>query len=367
MKDKESKVQLIAFHLPQFHTFPENDEWWGKGFTEWTNTKKAVKLFPGHNQPREPLNDHYYDLTELKEMLWQMQLAEEYGLSGFCYYHYWFNGKLLLHKPLEMIRDYDGHKLPYCLCWANEPWTRVWEGKGATVLMPQEYGGEKEWEEHFQYLLTFFRDPAYICIDGAPVLVIYRINSIPNAEDMVAYLKRRTKEEGFSGLYLVEEVNCYQSSSCAEGSDALLQFEPLYSMTDGRSLTDKIRYKLLSMRFNKKYSSSNQIYDYDVLWKRVLKPRLKCPASKELFLGAFVDWDNTARKGKKGCIVMGCNPEKFGHYLAEQRKKAEENGNRYIFINAWNEWGEGTYLEPDKKRGYRYLEEIKKLFGEQHE
>ncbi|MDM8249750.1 glycoside hydrolase family 99-like domain-containing protein [Lacrimispora saccharolytica] len=365
MNENNNRVKLIAFHLPQFHTFPENDEWWGEGFTEWTNTKKAIKVYPEHNQPREPLDDHYYDLSNLDEMLGQMRLAEKYGVYGFCYYHYWFNGKLLLHKPLELIRDYEGHKLPYCLCWANEPWTRTWEGKEATVLMPQEYGNEKEWEEHFRYLLKFFRDNAYIKIKGAPLLVIYRTNSIYCAKEMCEYFVRRTKEEGFPDLFLVEEINCYQIKPETSVSKAILQFEPLYSMTEGRSLSDKLIYKIQSIFFNKKYGSNSQIYGYDRLWKRVIANAHKDNDEKEFFAGAFVDWDNTARKGKNGRIVLGCSPEKFGYYLKRQKEKAASHRDRFVFINAWNEWGEGTYLEPDKNNKYKYLEEVKKVFGTQ--
>lgn len=178
------KVKLIAFHLPQYHTFPENDQWWGKGFTEWTNTRKAVPLYKGHYQPRTPLNKNYYQLDRLDDILWQMDLAKKYNVYGFCYYHYWFNGKLLLNKPLELLRDYNGDKLPYFFCWANEPWTRAWEGNTKKVLMPQEYGNQPEWEEHFQYLLTFFRDSAYMKKENMPLLVLYRTNNIPNCDEM---------------------------------------------------------------------------------------------------------------------------------------------------------------------------------------
>ena len=142
--------KILAFYLPQFHCFKENDEWWGKGFTEWTNVKKAEKLFDNHNQPRVPYEDNYYNLLEVGVLEKQMQLAQEYGVYGFCYYHYWFNGKLLMEKPLERMMKLK-KKLPYCFCWANEPWTRAWDGKTGEVIMPQVYGAETEWEEHFLY------------------------------------------------------------------------------------------------------------------------------------------------------------------------------------------------------------------------
>lgn len=361
VNDHRKAVKLLAFHLPQFHTFPENDEWWGKGFTEWTNTRKAIKLYPEHNQPREPLNDHYYDLSQLNEMLWQMKLAKDYGIYGFCYYHYWFKGgKLLLHKPLEAIRDYSGEKIPYCLCWANEPWTRTWEGNTKTVLMPQEYGGEREWEKHFLYLLSFFKDSAYIQVDQKPMLVIYRCNSIPRCDEMIQYWERRCQEEGFKGLYLVEEMNCYQERAVCRNSQAVLEFEPLYTMTFGRNLFDKIKKKAVSALFNAVYHSNNEIYYYPWLWNKILKRNHA--DQKKRYLGGFVDWDNTARKGKNGRIVLGTTPGRFECYLRKQKDIAEEIKSEYIFINAWNEWGEGTYLEPDKKNGWDYLEAVKRVF-----
>lgn len=358
--NKSSDVKLIAFHLPQFHTFKENDEWWGKGFTEWTNTRKAQRIYPEHNQPREPLNDNYYDLSKIENLLWQMNLAKEYGIYGFCYYHYWFDGKLLLNKPVEMMRDYQGNKLNYCLCWANEPWTRAWEGK-KTVLMPQKYGSELDWERHFLYLIDFFKDDFYIKIDNKPVFVLYRCNNIPECDAMIRYWDRRCKESGFKGIYLVEEMNSFQSEAVCESSQSVLEFEPLYTMTFDRTLLEKVQDKMLSVWFNKKYNSHNQIYRYERLWHRILKRNHK--DSKQRFLGAFVDWDNTARKGKYGRIVMDTSPEQFGTFLMEQRNTAEKVGSDFIFINAWNEWGEGTYLEPDKVNKYEYLKQIQKVFG----
>lgn len=356
--DRES-VKLIAFHLPQFHTFPENDEWWGKGFTEWTNTKKAQKLFPMHNQPREPYENNYYDLSRIENMLWQMELAREYGIYGFCYYHYWFHGRLLLHKPLELIRDYKGEKLPYCLCWANEPWTRAWENN-TEVLVAQEYGGKASWEKHFEYLLRYFKDPAYIQLDHKPVLVLYRSNNIPDCDEMIAYWDKRCQESGFAGIYLIEEMNSFQDKACCRNSSAVLEFEPLYTMKYARTFPEKLIDKMESLLFCAAVKSKNQIYSYDRLWNRILKRNHN--DTKHRLPGAFVDWDNTARKGSRGRIVMGATPLKFQRYLAAQREIGERLGSEFIFLNAWNEWGEGTYLEPDQVNGFQYLEAVKSVF-----
>lgn len=358
--DDRGKVKIIAFYLPQFHECDENNEWWGEGFTEWTNTRKAVKIYAGHNQPREPLNDYYYDLSNLKDIVFQIEMAKKYGIYGFCYYHYWFQGKLLLNKPLELLRDSNVERLPYCFCWANESWTRTWEGS-KEVLLKQEYGGVDDWEAHFQYLLSFFHDDKYIKKNGAPMMVLYRTKNIPDCDNMISYWDKRCKDEGFKGIFVVEELNCFQNNVMCERSKAFLEFEPLYTMTFGSSLLDNIYFSIMSKIFNWKNNSSNQIYSYDRLWKNILRRKHKKERKKICFLGAFVDWDNTARKGKFGRIVLGVTPQKFEKYMSRQYKKAFNLQSEYIFINAWNEWGEGTYLEPDKKVEYGYLEIVKKI------
>lgn len=356
MEKKDTKI--IAFHLPQFHSFPENDMWWGKGFTEWTNTKKAKKLYSNHNQPREPLNDNYYNLLNYNSMKSQMELAKEYNVYGFCYYHYWFNGKLLMEGPLEKLLEDDGEKLNYCFCWANEPWTRTWEGKDKEVLMPQVYGGKEDWENHFNYLLRFFKDTYYIKIDNKPILVLYRTSSIENCEEMIEYWNKRAKESGFEGIYIVEEKNCFQDKAVCKNSDAVIEFEPLYTMTYKLSNLEKTKDRLESIIFNIRHSSRNMIYNYDRLWENIIK-RKRVTENKKNFLGAFVDWDNTARKGKKGRIVRGASPEKFKYYFNKQIEIAIKENSEFVFINAWNEWGEGTYLEPDKVNGLEYLKSIR--------
>ncbi len=355
-----NKAKIIAFHLPQFHECRENNEWWGEGFTEWTNTKKAKKIYKGHNQPREPLNDNYYDLSNLDAIASQMKMAQEYGVYGFCYYHYWFKGKLLLNKPLELIRDSNFEKIPYCFCWANESWTRTWEGS-KEFLLKQEYGDVQDWEEHFKYLLSFFKDDKYIKKDNLPVLILYRTKNIPDCDEMIKYWEQRCKEEGFDGIYIIEELNCFQDRTMCCESKAFLEFEPLYTMTFGRSFCDKVCHGIVSKIFNMLNNAHNQIYVYDRLWTNILKRKHKIDTDKACFLGAFVDWDNTARKGKYGRITLGANPKKFNKYMRAQYNKANSINSEYIFINAWNEWGEGTYLEPDKRAGYEYLSVIKSL------
>ena len=183
-------MKVLALYLPQYHCFKENDEWWGKGFTEWTNTKKAKPLYRNHYQPKEPLNDNYYDLSNVDVMINQAKLAKKYGVSGFVYYHYWFNGKKLMEKPLELMRKNKGVDMNYCLSWANEPWTRSWDGKAKEILIDQCYGDKSDWTKHYNYLSNFFSDDRYIKIDNKPVLFIYRINSIENHDEMISLWKK---------------------------------------------------------------------------------------------------------------------------------------------------------------------------------
>ncbi|HFR3551845.1 TPA: glycoside hydrolase family 99-like domain-containing protein, partial [Streptococcus suis] len=194
-------MKTIAFYLPQFHSIPENDEWWGKGFTEWTNMKAAKPLFEGHNQPRIPLNNNYYNLLDEKTMEWQVELAKKHGLYGFCFYHYWFNGHMLLEKPMEIMRQSEKINFPYTICWANEPWTNAWKSDGnEKTLIAQHYGREKEWKQHFEYLLQFFKDKNYIVENNKPLLLIYRPEIIECLNEMLDYWNKLAIEAGFSGI-----------------------------------------------------------------------------------------------------------------------------------------------------------------------
>jgi lipopolysaccharide biosynthesis protein len=353
-------TKIIALHLPQFHTIPENDEWWGKGFTEWTNTKKAKPLFEGHNQPREPLNDNYYNLLDKEAIKWQVELAKKYGVHGFCYYHYWFEGKLLLEKPVEILLEEKEIDFPFCFCWANGSWTRTWNGAEKDVIMPQLYGDESDWKDHFNYLIKFFKDPRYIKVDNKPMLVLYISSAMSNGDEMIKLWNKLCIEEGFDGIYVVEEVNSHQSDYCLKNSEAYIEFEPLYTVSTLNKLS-KTRLQVRAKQALRKFLGLNivwQVYNYDSIWNKILNRR-RTAKDKKVFLGAFVDWDNTARRGIDSLIFTDVTPEKFGYYLKKQIEIANDIKSEYLFINAWNEWAEGTYLEPDKKNGYKFLEQVK--------
>lgn len=355
-------MKILAMYLPQFHCFKENDEWWGKGFTEWTNTKKAKPLYKQHYQPKEPLNDNYYNLLEDKIKIEQAKLAKENGIDGFIYYHYWFNGKLLMEKPLEQMLVNKDIDMDYCLSWANEPWTRSWDGKSKEVIMPQYYGDKKDWQVHFDYLCKFFKDKRYIKIDNKPVFFIYRVNSIDNYDELFDYWDNKAKENGFDGIYIVETLTAFQKERVSSKSKAVYLFEPMYTtsheytkISRAINCTKKI---IPSISRGQRYIFTN---DYDMISKKIVKR--KYPSDIEVYPGFFPGWDNTARRGQKASIIEGNTPQKFGKYLNQLIDNSKKQGCNLVIINAWNEWAEGAYLEPDKKNGYSYLEEIKKIKG----
>lgn len=348
-----SNPKVIAFYLPQFHSIPENDEWWGLGFTEWVNTKKAKSLFKGHVQPKEPLNDNYYCLLDRRTQEWQAKLAEEKGIDGFCYYHYWFNGKRLLDKPMELMLENKNIKLPFCISWANEPWARTWDGKNKEVLIDQVYGGKSEWAEHFEYLKNFFIDSRYIKIENKPVMLIYRTQNIPDCDKMIEYWDSRCKKLGLGGIYVIETMNSFQKKSYSQKAQAIVEFEPMLTIRHHLPL-----YKQ-GIRFLKKKIGILDKIDYEYVWKNIIKRDEEY--GKKKMLGAFVSWDNTARKRNKGLVLTDATPKKFSNCLKQQYKKAKELKSEFLFINAWNEWAEGTYLEPDKENKFEYIEEINKI------
>lgn len=374
-------MKIIAFYLPQFHDIPENDKWWGKGFTEWVNVRKARPLFEGHAQPRIPLNRNYYDLLNDEIKVWQSKLAKEYGIYGFCYYHYWFNGKMVLEKPMEQMLRNQKIDIPFCICWANEPWTKAWVGK-KEVIIPQFYGGKPEWKEHFDYLLPFFRDERYIKENGKPLFVIYRAEVIPELNSMLDYWNELAKQNGLNGLKFAYQDMTFDMLTDKDDSrfDYNIEFQPSYAWIDMHSESPLKRSgiwrKLRSIK-RKVYTSFEKMFgfdldryirngknqarlekvNYDDVWNAVLK---RTPRSDKDIPGAFVGWDNTPRKGHKGRVFIDDSPQKFEEYLTKQIIRAKNVYKKdIIFMYAWNEWAEGGYLEPDERFGYGYLEAIK--------
>ncbi len=377
-------MKIIAFYLPQFHNIPENDKWWGEGFTEWVNVRKSTPVFDGHNQPRVPLNGNYYDLLDDSVKIWQAKIAKEHGIYGFAYYHYWFNGKLLLEKPMEQMLENKGIEMPFCISWANEPWTKAWVGNERVTLIAQTYGREKEWKEHFDYLLRFFKDDRYIKEDNSPLFIVYRPEIIPCLNEMLDFWQDCARKEGFVGIKFLSQSNDYNMSAGINNIrfSYLIEGQPDYAhglirrkkwktlRAIRRNLTafvgkhfglDLYRYGAKAMQ---KATGINRV-DYDEIWDRILHTD---PESDKNVPGAFVGWDNSPRYGKYATIYTGDSPEKLEKYMSIQIKRAKSvYHSDTIFMYAWNEWAEGGYLEPDERYGYGNLDAIKKALIENDE
>jgi hypothetical protein len=369
-------MKIIAFYLPQFHNIPENNEWWGDGFTEWVNVKKAKPLYEGHDQPRVPLNNNYYNLLDDNVKVWQAELAKKYGIYGFSYYHYWFNGKLLLEKPMEQMLENKAIDIPFCISWANETWTKAWTGDEKKVLILQKYGKEKEWREHFEYLLPFFKDQRYIKVDGKPFFIIYRPEVILCLNQMLDLWNNMAIENGFPGMSFAYQSNDIDLIKGSDDSrfDYDIEFQPDFTTSAIRN--DKFKTLRAIRRsvahFVEKHSGidlyrfgraeltkimKKDRMSFDEVWENILKTK---PASKKNLPGAFVGWDNSPRHDDRATIYVGDSPEKFEKYITQQVKRAREVYHTdMLFMYAWNEWAEGGYLEPDERSGYRNLEAIR--------
>ncbi len=361
-------MKPICMYLPQYHTFPENDEWWGRGYTEWTAVKAAEPLFEGHVQPRVPLEHRYYDLVNeaVTTFTWQASLAKKYGIYGFSFYQYWFRGTQLMERPLEILHAHPEIDLKYCICWANESWTRTWYGLADQVLMQQEYGFYDDWKMHFDYLLHFFADERYIKVGNRPVLQIYRTFDIEPLKEMRDLFDEWAREAGFDGIYLISGKTAGEQDKRQGIADAYYYFEPGFTLKHGLSLPQKCMYnasvlcKTVMNRFRKTKRLERAIpaeWIYGAIEKRTY-------AANE-FPGLIPNWDNTPRRKYKGLIYTGTSPKRFGEVLKTLSEKVSGEREDFVFINAWNEWGEGAVMEPDETDGYGYLEAVAKVMGVQ--
>lgn len=349
----QNQVKLIAFYLPQYHPIPENDEWWGKGFTEWTNVTKAKPLFPGHYQPHLPADLGFYDLRLPEAREAQAELARAYGIYGFCYYHYWFNGKRLLERPFNEVLASGKPDFPFCLCWANENWTRVWDGQNKHILMEQKYCEEDD-REHIRSLIKAFKDPRYIKIDGKPLFMIYRSSNLPNPLQTTFIWREEARKMGIEDLFLcrVESFNDENKSLVKQGFDAAIEFQPQWKPLLNKTKIWRLGRKL---RIWDKVYRENFIFDYAATVEKMLQKPIP---SHKYFHCVTPMWDNSARRKDNALILKNSSPDVYEYWL----KKAIEQGaarnpeENLVFINAWNEWGEGNHLEPCQKWGRAYLE-----------
>jgi len=357
-------MKIISYYLPQYHEVKENNEWWGEGFTEWVNVKNAKSYFNGHNQPRIPLNNNYYDLTNVETLRWQAQLANKYDVYGFSFYHYWMGGgKQLLQKPAEILLKNKDIDINFCFSWANHDWMRTWGSKEKTLLMKVEYGNENEWKKHFDYLLPFFKDNRYIRIDNQPVFTIYDPKGIENGVEMIKFWQKLAISNGLQGIYFIYQNNEFHQHQDDELKNLFqrgIEYQPGKAFTKFNNSPagyyKRIKH-LLADKLNIDSKNMKLTYDYDEVWKEILNSK---PASKNSIPGAFVDWDDSPRRKERGSVTLGVTPEKFEKYLTLQLENAKKNyDSDYIFMFAWNEWGESGYLEPDSKNNYEMLEAVK--------
>jgi lipopolysaccharide biosynthesis protein len=333
----------MAFYLPQFHPIPENDQWWGEGFTEWTNVVKAKPLFPGHYQPHIPADLGFYDLRVPEVQQAQAEMARAHGIHGFCYYHYWFRRKRLLEKPFEQMLRSGEPALPFCLCWANEPWSRRWDGRPHDVLQAQTYSMDDD-IEHIRSLLPALTDPRAITIEGKPVFVIYQAQELPDPARTVDIWREEVDRAGLPGLYLMTVETGWDAGWDATkvGFDAKVMFQPQFSVLE--------RVPRLAVG-----PETLRVYDYEPAWRELLDPGA---VSYKYFQTVCARWDNSARQGEKGVVLHRSTPKQYGEWLttAISRVAGDPKDERLVFINAWNEWAEGCHLEPDQLYGREYLE-----------
>jgi lipopolysaccharide biosynthesis protein len=335
-------ARLVAFLLPQFHPIPENDRWWGEGFTEWTNVRRARPMFAGHHQPRVPADLGYYDLREPAVRARLAGLAGRYGVAAFCWYHYWFDGRRLLEAPFDAVLASGEPDLPFCLCWANEPWSRRWDGSDDDVLQPQRYSAEDD-EAHIAALLPALTDRRALTVDGRPMFLVYRAEDLPDAAGTARRWRAAARGAGLPGLHLVAV-----EASAAEpvdprplGFDATVRFQPDWRVLD--------RAEQLAVG-----PPATRVYSYPSVWEALADapavPWRRYPA-------VCAQWDNTARRGPQATVLHGSTPAAYERWLEASLRQVMGGRpeDRLVFVNGWNEWGEGCHLEPDRRFGHAYL------------
>lgn len=377
------KPRIIGLYLPQYHPIPENDEWWGKGFTEWTNVAKARPLFRGHYQPRIPADLGFYDLRlpEVREQ--QAELAREAGLEGFCYYHYWFgNGRQLLERPFNEVLASGKPDFPFCLCWANHDWTnKTWQ-KGNnfrrdSMIMKMEYSKE-DYVRHFNYVLPAFRDPRYITVDGKPLFAVWAPHHIPDARVFIDLWQQLARENGLPGIHFVghtdnagkglpgQAADYYSADKAKEYYQAVLDlgFDAVMSSGYRRAVAllqgkTRMMWRMLS---GKTFAPTYSKMDYSRLMANYYVPE---DAGENIYPTLLPQWDRTPRAGKNSEIVVDSTPARFQETVetAIELIRQKEPEHQLLFLKAWNEWGEGDYVEPDLKFGHGYIQAIRQAIG----
>lgn len=357
-------TRLIAFYLPQFHPIPENNKWWGEGFTEWTNVKKAKPLFKGHMQPNIPGELGYYDLRYSEERYAQAELAKYAGIEGFCYWHYWFgDGKVLLERPFQEVVTSGEPKLPFCVAWANESWTGKWHGLDSSIIQKQSYPGLKDARDHFYYLLDAFSDDRYIKVDGKPLFIIYRPYQIPGVNEYLDLFRELAEDSGLGGLYILgfTDTRVYQPKEFL--LDGLIYSGFTIAINEAKEGDGQLanQYRNNKVRVNAD-GGPLDVYTYEA----AAKAWMNYPDFDfDYYPVVFPNWDNSPRCGTDSVIICDSTPALWRDHLlsAMDRVRSRKDEQQLIFIKSWNEWAEGNYLEPDKRYGRAYLEIVREAIS----
>lgn len=379
----KTNPKIIAMYLPQFHQIPENDAFWGDGFTDWIPVRKARPLYITHNQPNVPLDNNYYDLSQEQNVIWQSKLAQQYGIYGFGVYHYWFNSqKQVLTKPAEILRDNVQAPMPYFLVWDNASWKRTWSNVAGNdwapmfengqptlnkdgILLEYILGNKEDWKIHYDYLRSHFISPNYIKKGNKPIFVIFNYDD--RLDEMAEYWNSLAKDDGFDGIQMIyrytSKIDLRKDYLCNKGA-FLYNYEPMTSAWTTGSITLWYRVVRKIKKILRKVRKDNNyiLYSYDMVWKTILRNAKGLNSDRNIIHGAFVSYDDTPRRGyERGKIIYGATPKKFRKYFGKLIEISQIQGKEYIFLTAWNEWGEGAYLEPDAKYEYQYLDAIKNV------
>ena len=352
-------LRPLAFYLPQFHPIPENDEWWGTGFTEWTNTAKARRRFPGHYQPHVPADLGFYDLRSPESRQQQATLAAEHGIEGFLYWHYWFAGRRILERPFTEVLSSGEPDFGFALAWANQTWSGIWHGAPDEVLIEQHYPGVDDHRSHFASLLPAFRDPRYVRVDDKPLFYVFRPEQLPDPAQFVELWQQMAVEAGLAGLYLVAEMSDLLGDGpiypdpFAAGFDAGVHVQ---IPVDTRPLS-RNRMRVL------RRAGLPEIYPY----AREPIDRPPSSAARPVFPCVYPNWDNSPRSGHRGLVAHGSHPDYFGVHVDDAVARLADlpESQRLLFIKSWNEWAEGNHLEPDLRFGRGYLNVIRDAVGGQ--
>lgn len=342
----KTDTRLIAFFLPQFHPTPENDAWWGKGFTEWTNVTKSNPLFNGHYQPHLPTDMGFYDLRLAETRHEQVKLAQEYGIDGFCYHYYWFSGRRVLNAPLDAMLADAQQDMPFCLCWANENWTRRWDGADHELLIAQAYLPEDDLN-FIKDLMPFFNDSRYIRLNNKPILIVYRPQHLPDAQKTLNIWRNYCREVGIGEIHLICALTHGNENYAQYGFDSGVEFPP-------HNINIPIENKKIS--FYQPFQGALRLYHKVAQHLIDYQYEASC---RKVFKTVFPSWDNSARTGDRAVLFLNGTPGNYEYWLAETIRRTEHNfpdEERLVFINAWNEWAEGCHLEPDRRYGRGFLE-----------